>query len=114
MDEQDTLPRVIKHRRRYTPDFKAKVIAECEAPGASVASVAISHGLNPNLVQKWRRLAKPSAKPDSFVTLPMATTAVPAGVTVQLTVQIGAGSVNIDWPLNAIDRSIPWLRALLQ
>lgn len=71
MDEQDTLPRVIKHRRRYTADFKTKVLAECEAPGASVAGVAISHGINPNLVQTWRRLAKPSANTDSFVALPM-------------------------------------------
>ena len=77
MNEQDTLPRVIKHRRRYTADFKAKVLAESEAPGASVAGVAISHGINPNLVQKWRRLAKPSANTDSFVALPMPMTAVP-------------------------------------
>ena len=114
MDEQDTLPRVIKHRRRYTADFKAKVLAECEAPGASVAGVAISHGINPNLVQKWRRLAKPSANKDSFVALPMPMTAVSTTATVQFTVQIGAGSVDVDWPLDAIERSIPWLRALLQ
>jgi hypothetical protein len=44
----------------------------------------------------------------------MPMTAVSKAATVQFTVQIGTGSVNIDWPLDAIDRSISWLRALLQ
>ena len=42
-------------RRRHGAELKAKVLAECEEPGASVAAVAQSHGLNANLVHKWRR-----------------------------------------------------------
>ena len=34
-------------------EFKAQVLAECRRPGASVAAVALSHGLNVNLVRKW-------------------------------------------------------------
>ena len=30
-------------------------MAACEVPGASVAAVAQAHGLNANLVHKWRR-----------------------------------------------------------
>jgi len=30
-------------------------LAACEEPGASVAAVAQAHGLNANLVHKWRR-----------------------------------------------------------
>jgi transposase len=41
------------HRRVHSPDFKAQVIGECRRPGASIAAVAISHGLNPNVVRKW-------------------------------------------------------------
>src|SRR5438093_6671865 len=42
-------------RRRHGAELKAKVLAECDEPGASVAAVAQSHGLNANLVHKWRR-----------------------------------------------------------
>ena len=39
-------------RRRHGAELKAKVLAECDEPGASVAAVAQSHGLNANLVQQ--------------------------------------------------------------
>ncbi|KSD92075.1 hypothetical protein AO906_14350 [Pseudomonas aeruginosa] len=40
-------------RRSYPKSFKAQVVEECTQPGASVAGVALSHGLNANLVHKW-------------------------------------------------------------
>lgn len=40
-------------RRVHSAEFKAEVLAECQRPGASVAAVALSHGLNVNLVRKW-------------------------------------------------------------
>ena len=39
-------------------EFKAQVLAECEVPGASVAKVAMSHGINTNVVHGWRKLAR--------------------------------------------------------
>jgi transposase len=42
-------------RRRHDVELKSKVLAECGMPGASVAQVAMAHGLNANLVHKWRR-----------------------------------------------------------
>ncbi|TEF58520.1 transposase, partial [Pseudomonas aeruginosa] len=42
-------------RRSYPKSFKAQVVEECTQPGASVAGVALSHGLNANLVHKWIR-----------------------------------------------------------
>ena len=42
-------------RRRHADELKARVLAACAEPGASVASVAQAHGLNVNLVHKWRR-----------------------------------------------------------
>ena len=41
-------------RRRHSDEFKAKVLAACDAPGASISGVALAHGLNANLVRKWR------------------------------------------------------------
>lgn len=40
-------------KRRHSPEFRARVIAACEARGASVAGIALAHGVNANLVRKW-------------------------------------------------------------
>lgn len=44
-----------RSRRRHPAELKDKVLAACDKPGASVAAVAHAHGLNANLVHKWRR-----------------------------------------------------------
>ena len=44
-------------RRRHSAELKAQVLSECALPAASVASVALSHGINANIAHKWRRLA---------------------------------------------------------
>uniref|UniRef100_UPI0013157129 IS66-like element accessory protein TnpA n=1 Tax=Marinobacterium profundum TaxID=1714300 RepID=UPI0013157129 len=64
-----------RKRRRYTPEFKARIIAACQEPNASVARIALDHGLNANLVHKWIRAARqqPAATSPAFVSL-----AVPA------------------------------------
>ncbi len=41
-------------RRRHSDELKAKVLAACDAPGTSISGVALAHGLNTNLVRKWR------------------------------------------------------------
>ena len=43
----------INKRRVHSPEFKARVLAECATPGVSVAAVAARHGLNANVVHKW-------------------------------------------------------------
>ena len=61
-------------RRSYSPALKAQILAECATPGASVAKVAMSHGINANVVHTWRRLAHVQADAGG------AQTAVDAGV----------------------------------
>ena len=41
-------------RRHHSDELKARVLAACEEPGASISGVALAHGLNANLVRKWR------------------------------------------------------------
>ena len=41
-------------RRRHSQELKAKVLTACAEPGASISGVALAHGLNANLVRKWR------------------------------------------------------------
>jgi transposase len=53
-------------RRRYDDELKARLIAECGAPDASVAKVAMSHGINANVVHRWRQLAREAQVPAPF------------------------------------------------
>ena len=46
-------------RRRYwTDEEKARIVAECDAPGASVSVVARRHDVNANLLFTWRRQSR--------------------------------------------------------
>ena len=40
-------------RRTYTLDYKRAVVRQCQAPGVSVAGIALAHGINANLVRRW-------------------------------------------------------------
>lgn len=42
-------------RRRWSDEDKARIVAECDRPGASVSLVARRHDLNTNLLFSWRR-----------------------------------------------------------
>ena len=64
----------VRSRRHHGAELKARVLAECAVPGASVSAVALAHGLNTNLVHTWRRLARPdqekTAPAQEFIALP--------------------------------------------
>jgi transposase-like protein len=57
MMESDT-PEQPPARRKHSATFKAQILQACMQPGASLSGIAISHGLNPNMVQRWRREAR--------------------------------------------------------
>jgi transposase len=89
-------------RRRHSAELKAQVLSECAQPEVSVADVALSHGINANTVQKWRRLAGAERLPvASFVAvaLPAPTCAAPADILMKL--GRGATSMTITWPAAA-------------
>jgi transposase len=47
-------PKVQRSKRRvHGAEFKAKVLAQCHEPQASVAAVALANGLNANMVRRW-------------------------------------------------------------
>jgi transposase len=49
-------------RRQHSLEFKQQVIAESNRRGASVAGVAMAHGINANQLHKWRRQLQGSPK----------------------------------------------------
>ncbi|MDM0072696.1 transposase [Variovorax sp. J31P207] len=121
-----------KQRRRHSAAFKAQVLAACAEPGASVAAVALSFGLNDNLVHQWRRGrgAIPAPSPASatverareFVELSLpAPPAAPAPSrvaasteTIRLEFKRGALGVSVTWPVSAAVDCAAWLRELLR
>ncbi|EAQ97011.1 transposase [Congregibacter litoralis] len=117
MDEQApssdlTSAPIKQRRRRYPPEFKEQVLRECEQPGASVAGVAVSHGLNPNLVHNWRRTHNILA-PSGFVQLPAPGPVVETSPTiVRIDVPTPKGTLVVHWPLSEMPQSVTWLRAL--
>jgi transposase len=44
----------LKHRRKFTPEFKLQVLAEIAA-GKSLAQAAREHQLHPTLIGRWQK-----------------------------------------------------------
>ena len=116
-------------RRQHSSELKGQVLAECAEPGASVAKVAMTHGLNANLVHKWRRLARavrsgstPAPEPAQFIALSLSptavsSTAVPASHAphdIRIELRRGAMVVSAAWPVAAAAECAAWLRELLR
>jgi transposase len=54
----DTLERAVvksRQRRRWSVGEKCRIVEQSLKPGASVAGVALAHGVNANQVFTWRR-----------------------------------------------------------
>jgi transposase len=106
-------------RRHHGAEFKAQVLSECAQPGASVASVAMSHGINANVVHKWRRLANAAAVPvpaASFipVALPAPALATAPQQDIRVELRRGATAMTITWPSAAAVECAAWMRELLR
>ena len=117
-------------RRRYSETKKAQVLAECAQPGASVAKVALAHGINANVVHRWRQLARqstPSAaiRQAEFIALPLPALAAPCPSTapapapapaadIRIELQRGPFALRITWPTSAAQELAAWTRELLR
>ncbi len=107
-------------RRRYDDELKAQVVAECGAPGASVAKVAMSHGINANVVHRWRQLACETRVPalgrtSEFVAVSLAAPPVAAPARdIQVQLRRGATAMTITWPVSASAEFAGWIRELLR
>lgn len=119
----DTMPTDKKRiRREYSPALKARIIAECAAPGASVAKIAMAHGVNANLVHTWRKLARENESKPAEVTrfIPIAieagsATPPPAQPDiVEIELLRGALTLKLHWPASATSELGTWMRELLR
>ena len=110
-------------RRRYSAELKAQVVAECAAADASVAKVAMSHGINANVVHGWRKLARgggggarSASKALEFIPVAVApAVTAPAGARgIEVELRRGAVTMKITWPPSAAADFAAWARELLR
>ena len=118
-----------KTRRRYGSQFKAMVLAQCDEPGMSVAKVAMSHGINDNVVHRWRQLARqrqaaalttvdtPREPEPAAAFVPLALPAPMASevkTEVRLDIRRGGVTVGIAWPQQALADLAGFVREVLK
>lgn len=118
--------------RTYTAEFKAQLVAACQKPGASIAALASSQGMNANVLHRWlkehahngrHQLAKPT-KSEALVDisptaafLPVKLTAPapdPKGTDIKAEFRKGALSMNITWPISSSAEFTSWATALFK
>jgi transposase len=58
-------------RRQYSEALKRQMVAETQAPGASVSIVARRHDVNSNQLFRWRRQLLPKAVVESVAMVPV-------------------------------------------
>ena len=122
-------------RREYSAAFKASVLEQTRKRGASVAGVALRHGLHPNMVHRWLReqrqireqgqlstpafvpLLPPAAVADEHFAVPGIPAPTPAnyaGEAIRIEVQRAGTTVTMNWPVTAAAHCAQALRELLR
>ena len=118
-----------KKVRQHPVALRQLVLMECAQPGASVARVAQSHGLNANMVHAWRQQERaasasretstPAPAPQFIalplpLPLPLPSTAASALPDIRIELRRGATTVSVTWPCHAASECGAWLREWLR
>lgn len=106
---------------RHSSALNVQVVAECNQPGACIAAVALAHGINANLVHKWRSQAqarnRSAAVPinDGFILVAIAAPAAPV-VTADIRIELRRGpvAVTLCWPMSAATECARRVREVLR
>jgi len=113
-------------RRAYSPELKGRVVAQTRVLGASVAGVALAHGINANIVHRWLRehAGQPQAGHAGFVALslppakgqlaPMGDAPAKPAEDIRIELRRGATVVNVAWPVAQASECAAWMRELLR
>ena len=116
-----------RRRRRHSEMFKAEAIGACQQPGVSIAAVALSRGLNANMLRHWVRLAERKApiairparpevaveNSEAFVPVPLSSSSSADGA-IRIELRRKGHSVSIAWPVSAARECAMLLRELMK
>ena len=123
VDTIEALPVAGRRRRRlHSDEFKADAVAAACVPGVSMASVALTRGINANLLRRWVREAEgvPTGAPAKLATA--APAFVPARMPepvaqaseIRIDVRRGNTTITVAWPMAAAAECAGWMRELLR
>ncbi|MDD3938085.1 transposase [Rhodoferax sp.] len=108
-------------RRFYSPELKLQVVGACAQPGASIAGIALQHGINANIVHRWLREHGHGTlirRQPTFVPVTLSATTEPATAPPTADIRIEVKRVNttivVHWPLAGGAACAQWLRECLQ
>src|SRR5437867_11083712 len=113
-------------RRFYSTELKLQVVGACAQAGASIAGVALQHGINTNIVHRWIREHSQGTllmQPQAFVPVtlssgrePVATERVAVAATAEIRMELrrGTSSVTVMWPSELAGDCGAWLREWLR
>ncbi|ANF81169.1 MULTISPECIES: IS66-like element accessory protein TnpA [Acinetobacter] len=122
-NHQTSIASLAKKRRTYSAEFKQQIVQACKAPDVSIASVALQHGLNTNLVSKWIRLIdgkpgndrSPLPNKPAFIALSCSAPLDPTPtdmLTVQITLPHSKVEIGLKWQVSEISALAELLKAL--
>ena len=122
-NNQTSIASLAKKRRTYSAEFKQQIVQACKAPDVSIASVALQHGLNTNLVSKWIRLIdgkpgndrSPLPNKPAFIALSCSAPLDPTPtdmLTVQITLPHSKAEIGLKWQTSEIPVLAELLKAL--
>ena len=102
-------------RRRFSPDFKARILEACSRPDASIADIARQHDLTTDRIRRWQRglgVSQVSSAANAATGfLPVRITSpVAAPVALRIEVHRGDTLIKIDCPATCTDWLKDWLR----
>ena len=116
----------VPKRRFYSTELKLPVIQTCSQPGASIAGVALQHGINTNIVHRWIREHSQGAlvvQPQAFVPVTLSTEPEPVATKpdvvaatpdIRMELRRGPSSVTVMWPSEMAGDCGAWLREWLR
>ena len=125
---------VRRTKRTYSAETKAELMAACLAPGASIAAIASSHGMNANVLHRWLKESSQSRQQigsgagtvattlgetvqsvPSFIALPLHGQRVdPAAREIKVEVRKGGLVMTVTWPLSAASEFASWSACVLK
>ena len=104
-----TAQRAAQTKRRFTPQFKDRIVKLCEQPGAVMARVARDHNLDGNMVSRWVREHRVRIKARSFVPVQVTEPAASVGE-IRIECTRGQQRIMVTWPASAAKECAQWLR----
>jgi transposase-like protein len=116
--------------RTYTAQFKAQLVQASQQPGASIAALALQHGMNANVLHRWisehqrlgrhtlglsstSAIAAPATAP-AFVALPLPMNPPVQHEDIRIDLRKGTTTMAITWPAAAAGDCALWMRELLR